>query len=78
MMGQRAGMMGHMGGGPMMHQAGPILKELVWDTLTEEQKKKIVLRMMDEKIKMKEAFIQHMQFKVETFKMVRQMLEQGK
>ena len=78
MMRQGAGMMGHMGGGPMMHQAGPILKELVWDTLTEEQKKKIILRMMDEKIKMKEAFIQHMQFKVETFKMVRQMLEQGK
>ncbi|MBP1929752.1 hypothetical protein J2741_002348 [Methanolinea mesophila] len=71
-------MMGHMGGGPIMHQQGPVLKELVWDHLTEEQKKKIVLRMMDEKIKMKEAFIQHMQFKVETYKMIRQMLEQGK
>jgi len=78
MMRQGAGAMGHMGGGPMMQREGPILKELVWDTLTEEQKKKIILRMMDEKIKMKEAFIQHMQFKVETFKMVRQMLEQGK
>ena len=66
-----------MGHGPM-HQAGPILKELVWDHLTEEQKKRIVLRMMDERIKMKEAMIQHMQFKVETYKMIRQMLEQGK
>lgn len=78
MMRQGSGMMGHMGGGPMMHQAGPMLKELVWDHLTEEQKKKIVLRMMDERIKMKEAWIQHLQFKVETYKLIRQMLEQGK
>lgn len=46
----------------------------VLEKLTEEQKKTLMKRMLDSKIMMKEGMIKHLQFELETKKMIRAML----
>ena len=48
----------------------------LWDTLNEEQKKTLMKRMLDTKIMMKEGMIKHFQYKIETFKMIKTMLDE--
>ncbi|WP_440950525.1 hypothetical protein [Methanosphaerula subterraneus] len=56
-----------MGGNPCM--------KMVWEKLDDETKKKIKLRMFDEKIMHKEDCIKQLQYKLETMKMLRASLE---
>lgn len=59
----------------MMQQQEMIMTEM-WDLLTDDQKKTLMKRMLDTKIMMKEGMIKHLQFKIETFKMVKKMLDE--
>jgi hypothetical protein len=59
----------------MMQQQEMIMTEM-WDLLTDDQKKTLMKRMLDTKIMMKEGMIKHFQFKVETFKMLKKMLDE--
>ena len=59
----------------MMQQQEMIMTEM-WDLLTDDQKKTLMKRMLDTKIMMKEGMIKHFQFKVETFKMLKIMLDE--
>jgi len=58
----------------MMKQQDMLMME-IWNALSEEQKKLLLKRMLDDKITMKESLIKHLQHKVETFKMVKNMLD---
>lgn len=64
------------GMGPGMMQQHEMLMEEMWDTLNEDQKKTLMKRMLDGKIMMKEGMIKHFQFKIETLKMVKKMLDE--
>ncbi len=74
-------MMEGMQGKPGMHGMGmehglkPALLMMMWEKLDEKSRKMLVMRMLDEKIMMKENFVRHMQHKIETYKMVKQMLD---
>jgi len=57
----------------MMQQKDMIMMEM-WDALTADQKKTLMKRMIDSKIMMKEGMIKHFQFKIETMKMIKNML----
>ncbi len=59
----------------MMQQKDAIMMEM-WETLTDDQKKTLMKRMIDSKIMMKEGMIKHFQFKIETMKMIKTMLDQ--
>jgi hypothetical protein len=59
----------------MMQQQEMIMTEM-WDLLTDDQKKILMKRMLDTKIMMKEGMIKHFQFKIETFKMLKKMLDE--
>ena len=59
----------------MMQQQEMIMTEM-WDSLTDDQKKTLMKRMLDTKIMMKEGMIKHFQFKIETMKMVKKMLDE--
>jgi hypothetical protein len=64
----------------MMHEQGmmqqhEMMMTEIWNTLSEEQKKMLLKRMVDDKIMMKEGMIKHLQYKIETFKMVKNMLD---
>ena len=59
----------------MMQQQEMIMTEM-WDLLTDDQKKTLMKRMLDTKIMMKEGMIKHFQFKGETFKMLKKMLDE--
>ena len=52
-----------------------ILTEM-WNMLTDEQKKTLLKRKLDGKILMKEGLIKHFQYKIETLKMVKKMLDE--
>lgn len=52
-----------------------VLMQEMWETLTSDQKKTLMKRMVDEKILLKQDFLKHFQFRIETMKMVRQMLD---
>ena len=58
----------------MMQQKDMLMMEM-WNSLTEDQKKTLMKRMVDAKVMMKEGMIKHIQFKIETMKMVKKMLE---
>ncbi|MGA2120967.1 MAG: hypothetical protein ABSG49_02850 [Methanoregula sp.] len=60
----------------MMQQKEMLMTEM-WNTLSDEQKKTLMKRMMDAKIMMKEGMIKHFQFKIETMKMVKKMLDES-
>jgi hypothetical protein len=64
-----------MGVHPGMMQQHDMLMMEVWNALSEEQKKMLLKRMIDDKIMMKEGMIKHFQHKLETMKMVKNMLD---
>ncbi len=69
--------------GPAMHGMGmqpgaEPLMEKMWERLTDDQMKQLIARMIESKIMMKEAWIKQLQYKIETYKMVKQMIEKGK
>ena len=68
-------MMHEHGMQPGMQQKDSVMMEM-WENLTEDQKKTLMKRMLDSKIMMKEGMIQHFQFKIETMKMIKTMLDQ--
>ena len=49
----------------------------IWESLTDEQKKTLMKRMLDGKIMMKEGMIKHFQFKIETLELVKKMLDES-
>ncbi len=53
------------------------LVEKMWKCLDEDQIRQLTIRMIDSKIRMKEHWIEQLQYKIETYKMARDMLEQG-
>ncbi|MDD1703341.1 MAG: hypothetical protein LUQ31_10220 [Methanoregula sp.] len=63
--------MHHMG--MMQQQETPMME--MWNTLSDDQKKTLMKRMVDAKIMMKEAMLKEIQFRIETMHMVRKMLD---
>lgn len=61
-----------MGGGPQA-----MLLDKMMDYLTEDQVRTLLVRMIDSKIQMKKALINHMQEKIDTYRMARDMIEEG-
>jgi len=59
---------------PGMQQKDMFMMEM-WENLSEAQKKTLMKRMLDSKIMMKEGMIKHFQFKIETMKMIKSMLD---
>ncbi len=49
--------------------------QMIWEKADDEMKKKIRLRMLDERIMHKEDCIRQLQYKLETMKMIRASLE---
>jgi hypothetical protein len=68
--------MHEQGTGPGMTQQHEMIMAGMWDMMTDDQKKALMKRMIDGKIMMKEGMIKHFQFKIETMKMVRKMLDE--
>jgi 23S rRNA maturation mini-RNase III len=64
-----------MGGG-MMQQQEMLMTEM-WDALTDDQKKEMLKRALDGKIMMKKGMIEHFKFKIETFEMLKKMLDES-
>ena len=68
----------------MMHESGmqhgmqqqEMMMEEIWEALSDDQKKTLMKRMIDAKIMMKEGMIKHLQFKIETMKLVKKMLDE--
>ena len=69
-------MMHEQGMNPAMMQQKEMLMTEMWETLNDDQKKVLMKRMLDGKIMMKEGMIKHFQFKIETLKMVKKMLDE--
>jgi len=67
--------MHEQGPSPMMQHQMMMLQEM-WDTLNDDQKITLMKRMIEGKIMMKEEMIKHFQFKIETMKMVKKMLDE--
>ncbi|WOX55862.1 hypothetical protein R6Y95_00655 [Methanoculleus palmolei] len=62
------------------HGGGPphgMLLEKMFDLLEEDQVRQLTIRMMESRIKMKRQWIEMMEYKIETYKMIRDMLEMG-
>lgn len=53
-----------------------VLMQEMWETLTDDQKKTLMKRMVDEKILLKQDHLKHFQFRIETMHMIREMLDQ--
>jgi hypothetical protein len=68
---------GH-GGRPGMGMASPggMMMTEMWESLGDDQKKILMKRMIDGKIMMKEGMIKHLQYKIETMKMVKKMIDE--
>ena len=73
MFGRSEGRMGMEHGG-MEHHHDPCMG-MMWEKFDDKTKKMMMMRMLDEKIMMKEHWIQHLQFKVESMKMLKSMME---
>ena len=71
-------MMHGQGQGPegMMQWQDMLMMEM-WEKMTDDQKKTIMKRMVDGKVLMKENWIKQFQFKIETMKMVKKMLDES-
>ncbi|MCM2466441.1 hypothetical protein [Methanoculleus oceani] len=65
--------MTHYGG----YGAHGMLLEKMRDLLDEDQMRQLTIRMIESRIKMKQQHIEMMQYKIETYKMARDMLEKG-
>ncbi len=74
MFGRSEGKMGMEHGMGMEHHHDPCMG-MMWEKFDDKTKKMIMMRMLDEKIMMKEHWIQHLQFKVESMKMLKSMME---
>jgi len=61
---------GHMG----MEGVDPVMMA-IWNKADDDTKKMWTLRMLDEKIMMKEAMVRHLQHKLETVKMLKSKIE---
>ncbi|WP_214041118.1 hypothetical protein [Methanoculleus sp.] len=61
-------------GGPAAH--GMLLAKM-YDLLDEDQMRQLMVRMIESRIRMKEQYIETMQYKIETYKMARDMLAEG-
>lgn len=65
----------------MTHYGGPaahgMLLEKMSDLLDEDQMRQLTIRMIESHIKMKQQRIEMMQYKIETYKMARDMLAKG-
>ena len=55
-------------------QPTDMMLEKMWDELDDDQKRTLILRMIDSKILMKENMIKYLKYKVETFNMVKDMI----
>ncbi len=64
-----------MHGGPGMELKEKVMEEM-WDSFTDDQKRTLMKRAIDAKVTMKENMIRHIQFKIETMKMVKKMLDE--
>jgi hypothetical protein len=66
----------HEHGMPMQEGMQPqdLLMEKIWEDLTDDQKTKLIARMIDAKIQMKENMIEHLKYKIGTFRMVKDFL----
>jgi hypothetical protein len=60
--------------GMMQQHETPMIE--MWEMLSDDQKKAMMKRMIDGKIMMKEGMIKHFQFKIETMKMLKKMLDE--
>ena len=69
-------MHGHGRGPEGMMQWKDMLMDEMWDKMTDEQKKAMIKRKIEGKILAKELWIKHLQFKIETLKMARKMVEE--
>ncbi|MDN7011598.1 hypothetical protein FGW20_00790 [Methanoculleus sp. FWC-SCC3] len=65
--------MTHHGG----YGAHDMLLAKMYDLLDENEMRQLMIRMIESRIKMKEQYIETMQYKVGTYKMARDMLEKG-
>ena len=75
MMGSHRGMGGHQMGGTGMCRE--LIKKRAWEYLDEDQTRTIVLRLLEKKILYIESRMQLGQQKLETLKMMREMIAQG-
>ncbi len=62
-------------GGTEHHGMEHSCMSMMWDKVDDKTKKMLMMRMLDEKIMMKEHWITHLQHKVETMKMIKTMME---
>ena len=60
----------------MMQWQDMLMMEM-WEKMAADQKKTIMKRMVDGKILMKENWIKQFQFKIETMKMVKKMIDES-
>ncbi|KAF5082623.1 hypothetical protein [Methanoculleus horonobensis] len=65
--------MTHHGG----YGAHDMLLIKMYDLLDEDEMRQLMVRMIDSRIKMKEQHVELMQYKIETYRMAREMLEKG-
>ncbi|MFA5614338.1 MAG: hypothetical protein WC993_07705 [Methanoculleus sp.] len=63
--------MTHYGG----HPAHGMLLARMYDLLDEDQTRQLIVRMIESRIKAKQHYIEMMQYKVETYKMARDMIQ---
>lgn len=66
-------MHGHGMEGMGMHPQD-MLMEKIWEDLSDDEKTQLIGRMIDAKIMLKEQMIEHLRFKIETFKMVKDFI----
>jgi hypothetical protein len=66
------GMHGMHGMGMEHH---PEILWTMWDKLDDKTKKTLLMRKIDERIMMKEQWIQHLQHRIETYKMLKKTIE---
>lgn len=65
--------MTHHGG----YGAHGMLLSKMYDYLDEDQMRQLMVRMIESRIKMKQQHMELMQYKIETYKMARDMLQKG-
>jgi hypothetical protein len=66
-------MMQHEGPMGMMNPEQMQMMKM-WEMLSDDQKAVLMNRMLDSKIMMKEGMIKHIQFKIETMKLIKDMI----
>lgn len=54
-----------------------MLLRRMYDLLDEDEMRQLMVRMLESRIRMKEQHVELMQYKVETYKMARDMLKKG-